>query len=47
MVAYGPGDASLDHTPDERIVLGEFRQSVDVLETVARRLATLPMVTMQ
>lgn len=44
MVAYGPGDASLDHTPEERIVLSEFHQAIDVLESVARRLATVPMV---
>jgi LysW-gamma-L-lysine carboxypeptidase len=31
IVAYGPGDSSLDHTPHERIDLDEFRQAVDVL----------------
>lgn len=44
MVAYGPGDAALDHTPEERIVLAEFRQSVDILDAVVRRLASLPVV---
>ena len=34
IVAYGPGDSSLDHTPDERISLGEFRSAVRVLTTV-------------
>lgn len=43
LVAYGPGDAALDHTPDERIVLAEFTQAVDILEGVARRLASLPL----
>ena len=43
MVAYGPGDAALDHTPDERIELAEFATAVDVLESVARRLAGLPL----
>lgn len=31
IVAYGPGDSSLDHTPDEHIALAEFRRGVDVL----------------
>ena len=44
MVAYGPGDAALDHTPDERIQLAEFRQAIDVLESVAGRLASLPLM---
>lgn len=44
MVAYGPGDASLDHTPEERIRFADFHQSVDVLMSVARRLATVPLV---
>lgn len=30
-VAYGPGDASLDHRPDERISLDEYRRGVAVL----------------
>ncbi len=44
MVAYGPGDAALDHTPEERIEFAEFRQAIEVLDSVARRLATLPLV---
>jgi LysW-gamma-L-lysine carboxypeptidase len=31
IVAYGPGDSSLDHTPEEHIDTEEFRQGVDVL----------------
>lgn len=31
MVAYGPGDSALDHTPDERICLAEFGRAVRVL----------------
>ncbi|MGI8643878.1 MAG: [LysW]-lysine hydrolase [Thermomicrobiales bacterium] len=34
IVAYGPGDASLDHTPDERIVLDDYLRAVRVLENV-------------
>jgi LysW-gamma-L-lysine carboxypeptidase len=31
IVAYGPGDSSLDHTPEEHITIEEFRRAVDVL----------------
>lgn len=31
MVAYGPGDASLDHTPDEHLPAEEFRRAHTVL----------------
>jgi LysW-gamma-L-lysine carboxypeptidase len=34
MVAYGPGDSSLDHTPEERMDLGELRKSIAVLVKV-------------
>jgi LysW-gamma-L-lysine carboxypeptidase len=34
IVAYGPGDASLDHTPDEHIVLDEYLNGVKVLTEV-------------
>jgi LysW-gamma-L-lysine carboxypeptidase len=34
IVAYGPGDASLDHTPEERIVLDEYLQAIRVLTEV-------------
>lgn len=30
-LAYGPGDAALDHTPDEHIVLDEFTRAIGVL----------------
>ena len=32
VVAYGPGDAGLDHTPDERLDLTEYLKAVRVLE---------------
>jgi [amino group carrier protein]-lysine/ornithine hydrolase len=38
IVAYGPGDSSLDHTPDEHLSLEEFARSVGVLEGVLRSL---------
>lgn len=39
MVAYGPGDSHLDHTPEERIGLEEFAAGVRVLERVLFALA--------
>ena len=38
IVAYGPGDSSLDHTPGEHIDLNEFGRGINVL---ARALETL------
>jgi LysW-gamma-L-lysine carboxypeptidase len=38
IVAYGPGDSALDHTPNEHIEIEELRRAVDVL---ARALETL------
>ena len=34
IVAYGPGDAALDHTPVERLELAEYFRSIAVLERV-------------
>jgi len=34
IVAYGPGESALDHTPDERIVLSEYLRAVRVLTEV-------------
>ena len=39
IVAYGPGDASLDHTPEERITRAEFERGVRVNRSVIERLA--------
>jgi [amino group carrier protein]-lysine/ornithine hydrolase len=36
IVAYGPGDSSLDHTPYEHILLDEYWQAVQVLEQTLR-----------
>lgn len=41
-VAYGPGDSSLDHTPDEHISLTEYSQAVGVLRTVLSQSAFSP-----
>ena len=38
IVTYGPGDSSLDHTPDEHIALDEFIQGIEILTDVLNRL---------
>ena len=42
IVAYGPGDAALDHTPDEHIVLDEYERAIAVLEQVLWQWHALP-----
>ncbi|WP_104992537.1 [LysW]-lysine hydrolase [Deinococcus sp. NW-56] len=37
-VAYGPGDAALDHTPHEHLCLAEYGRAVDVLEAALTEL---------
>ena len=37
-LAYGPGDSSLDHTPNEHISIEEYRRSVSVLKEVLHQL---------
>ncbi len=39
-VVYGPGDSSLDHTPNEHIMLEDYVKAVAVLATALNRLAT-------
>ncbi len=38
ILAYGPGDSRLDHTPEEHVDLAEWRQGVTVLTDVLRQL---------
>jgi len=38
IVAYGPGDASLDHTPEERIELADYGRAVRILADVLEAL---------
>jgi LysW-gamma-L-lysine carboxypeptidase len=40
IVAYGPGDSSLDHTPDEHVQLDEYWKAVTVLEQTLRVFAS-------
>jgi [amino group carrier protein]-lysine/ornithine hydrolase len=39
IVAFGPGDSSLDHTPNEHVPLDEYWRAVLVLEQALRNLA--------
>lgn len=39
MLAYGPGDSNLDHTPDERLDLAEYLRAVRVFERALAELA--------
>ena len=39
MLAYGPGDSGLDHTPEERLDLDEYLRAVDVLRSAFEALA--------
>ena len=41
ILAYGPGDSTLDHTPNEHISLHEYWQAVLVLEAALRNLAAI------
>ena len=38
ILAYGPGDSSLDHTPDEHIDLNEYLRAIEVLTGVLEQL---------
>jgi LysW-gamma-L-lysine carboxypeptidase len=38
IVAYGPGDSRLDHTPDEHVNLDEYLLSIQVLQTALETL---------
>ncbi|MEX0787582.1 MAG: [LysW]-lysine hydrolase [Anaerolineales bacterium] len=41
-VAYGPGDSSLDHTPNEHILIAEYGKAVAVLRGTLEELTRLP-----
>jgi LysW-gamma-L-lysine carboxypeptidase len=42
IVAYGPGDSALDHTPAERIDLDEYHRAISVLTDVLQQLRSDP-----
>jgi LysW-gamma-L-lysine carboxypeptidase len=39
IVAYGPGDSNLDHTPNEHVSLAEYDRAIEVLTDVLLSLA--------
>jgi [amino group carrier protein]-lysine/ornithine hydrolase len=39
IVAYGPGDSALDHTPHEHVSLDEYWRAITVMEAMLRTLA--------
>jgi LysW-gamma-L-lysine carboxypeptidase len=38
MLAYGPGDSTLDHTPDEHLHLDDYQRAIAVLTAALQRL---------
>ncbi len=38
IVAYGPGDSSLDHTPHEHLIVAEYEKAIDILKSVLEKL---------
>jgi LysW-gamma-L-lysine carboxypeptidase len=40
MIAYGPGDSNLDHTPNEHVPLSEYQAGVKTLKTFIESLST-------
>jgi N-acetyl-ornithine/N-acetyl-lysine deacetylase len=47
ILAYGPGDATLDHRPDENLSLAEYARAVSVLERALADLAGAPGHTVE
>lgn len=45
MIAYGPGDSSLDHTDDERVSLEEYLGSIEVYATAIQKFSALARET--
>ncbi len=37
-IAYGPGDSTLDHTPNEVILLDDYKKAVEILKTTISKL---------
>ncbi|NIU62369.1 MAG: M20/M25/M40 family metallo-hydrolase, partial [Pseudomonas stutzeri] len=41
IVAYGPGDSALDHTPREHIEIEEYQRGIEVLARALEALAEI------
>ena len=41
IIAYGPGDSSLDHTSNEHLILDEYYKSIEILKTAIKRLSVI------
>jgi LysW-gamma-L-lysine carboxypeptidase len=41
MIAYGPGDSKLDHTPDERISINEYLTSIEIVASALEKFISL------
>jgi LysW-gamma-L-lysine carboxypeptidase len=39
IVAYGPGDSSLDHTPDEHINVSDYMRAIGILTSAIAQLS--------
>lgn len=42
ILAYGPGDSSLDHAPNEHIIIEEYLRAIEVLEQALRHFGPIP-----
>jgi [amino group carrier protein]-lysine/ornithine hydrolase len=38
ILAYGPGDSSLDHTPEEHVEVAEYLRAIEILEEALRQM---------
>jgi len=47
IVAYGPGDSSLDHTPNEHININEYYKSINILRKVIKIYGEISLVHMK
>ncbi|MCL4561623.1 MAG: [LysW]-lysine hydrolase [Chloroflexi bacterium] len=47
MIAYGPGDSNLDHTPEERINLWEYSYGIKVLANAIQQVMNDPISEMK
>jgi LysW-gamma-L-lysine carboxypeptidase len=43
ILAYGPGDSALDHTPEEHVEIAEWERGVAVLVDALRRITSLDL----